>query len=313
MAFSRQQVLRARVLDLGAVIVQTGQLLQRTLGEDIEIVTVVEAETAKITADQGQIEQVVLNLAMNARDAMPNGGELRIEVRTVDVDASYAAERPGMAVGPHARLVVSDNGVGMEPGVQARAFEPFFTTKERGKGTGLGLSTVYGIVQQSGGHIHVRSEPGRGTTFTIDFPRAQGPVATPSSTPPKPTARRAYETILLVEDDSEVRRLVALVLRADGYQVLEAANAADAIMLVDGYAGPIDLLLSDVVLPRANGGELAECVRRARPGTKVVLMSGYAEDPPATADIPIGAEFIPKPIVPSVILSKLRGLFVAPS
>jgi len=313
LAFSRQQVLRSRVLDLGAVVTHTSQILERTLGEHIEIVTFVDDVPTKILADQGQIEQVIINLAVNARDAMPNGGALRIEVRNVDIDAAYVAERPGMSPGPHARLIVSDTGTGMDAATQSRIFEPFFTTKERGEGTGLGLSTVYGVVQQSGGHVSVLSEPGRGTIFTIDFPSVIGAVDAAASSPVRVNTRNACETILLVEDEADVRRMVARVLRADGYQVLEAASAADAIMLIDGYAGTIDLLLSDLVMPKMNGAELAERVRRARPATKIVLMSGYTDSPLSSTEVASGIEFIAKPIMPDVILSKLRGLLVAPS
>jgi CheY-like chemotaxis protein len=244
---------------------------------------------------------------------MPNGGALRIEVRNVDIDAAYVAERPGMSPGPHARLIVSDTGTGMDAATQSRIFEPFFTTKERGEGTGLGLSTVYGVVQQSGGHVSVLSEPGRGTIFTIDFPSVIGAVDAAASSPVRVNTRNACETILLVEDEADVRRMVARVLRADGYQVLEAASAADAIMLIDGYAGTIDLLLSDLVMPKMNGAELAERVRRARPATKIVLMSGYTDSPLSSTEVASGIEFIAKPIMPDVILSKLRGLLVAPS
>lgn len=313
LAFSRKQPPSPKALSLNGVVVEIEKMLRRTIGEDIEVVTELDPALGTVRADSGQIVQVLMNLAVNARDAMPNGGALRIEVRNVDIDAAYVAERPGMSPGPHARLIVSDTGTGMDAATQSRIFEPFFTTKERGEGTGLGLSTVYGVVQQSGGHVSVLSEPGRGTIFTIDFPSVIGAVDAAASSPVRVNTRNACETILLVEDEADVRRMVARVLRADGYQVLEAASAADAIMLIDGYAGTIDLLLSDLVMPKMNGAELAERVRRARPATKIVLMSGYTDSPLSSTEVASGIEFIAKPIMPDVILSKLRGLLVAPS
>jgi CheY-like chemotaxis protein len=252
-------------------------MLQRLIGEDIELVVVPAMDLGSVRADVGQIEQVVLNLAVNARDAMPSGGRLTIEMHNVELDESYAAQHPSAAPGPYVMLAVSDTGVGMDETTRLRIFEPFFTTKELGRGTGLGLSTVYGIVKQSRGNIWVYSEPGGGTTFKVYFPRVAS--ATPKSEPVRTSAAvHGTGTILIVEDEVALREVVARILRSAGYTVLSAANGGDALRLLEGHSGPVHLMLTDVVMPGMSGPELAARVAAVRPEVKVIYTSGYADD-----------------------------------
>jgi two-component system cell cycle sensor histidine kinase/response regulator CckA len=278
LAFSRKQVLEPRVLDLNAVVADTLKMLQRLIGDDIELITLPAPELGRVKADQGQVEQVIMNLAINARDAMPQGGKLTITIANAEMDDVSVRQHPGAVPGSYVMLSVSDTGCGMDHETQAHIFEPFFTTKELGKGTGLGLSTVYGIMKQSGGYISVYSELGRGTTFKSYLPRIEQSVT--QGTPVRNTKDlvRGWETILLVEDAQPLRELARELLETKGYTVLEAANGADAIQVAEKYGKPIHLLLTDVVMPGMDGSKLAERMGHSYPGIKVLYMSGYTDD-----------------------------------
>jgi two-component system, cell cycle sensor histidine kinase and response regulator CckA len=308
LAFSRRQVLRPEVTDVNAVIDEARSLLDRLIGEDVEIVYELGRTVGPVVVDRGQLAQVVVNLAVNARDAMPRGGRLTIGTSEVELDDAYVTEHVGVAPGPHVVLRMTDTGVGMNEETQKRAFDPFFTTKS--EGTGLGLATVYGIVNQSNAHIWLYSEPGLGTTFKLYFPRVSAPVA-PASAAPEVTSLRGQETVLLVEDDPAVRPLVAMTLRSYGYTVIEAATPAEALAAAhDGER--IDLLLTDIVMPEMNGRELAEQLVELRRGLKVVFTSGY----PADSTIRVGiaadtAAYIEKPFLPDELARKLRELLDA--
>jgi two-component system, cell cycle sensor histidine kinase and response regulator CckA len=274
LAFSRKQVLQPTVLDLNAVVANMAEMLRRLIGEDIALVTALDPALGHVKADLGQIEQIVMNLAANARDAMSKGGRLILETANAELDVAYARHHVDVRPGPHVMLAVSDTGIGMTPETQAQIFEPFFTTKGPGAGTGLGLATVYGIVKQSGGHIWVYSEPGRGTTFKIYLPRVQEAVDPSAARPGLPESARGYETILLVEDELAVRELARDVLRAHGYTVLAAQNGREALRISERHSGPIHLLLTDVVMPEMSGQELANRLAALRPTIPVVYMSG---------------------------------------
>ncbi len=307
LAFSRRQVLEPRVLDLNAVISGMERMLGRVIGEDIELITALQPELWHARADPGQIEQAILNLVVNARDAMPRGGKLTLETANVELDEQFAGRYATVSPGPHVMLAVSDTGIGMDAELQARLFEPFFTTKEHGKGTGLGLSTTYGIVKQSGGSIWVYSEPGHGTTFKIYLPRCQDPL---EELPPAPDTREAApgtETVLVVEDEPEVRRLVERLLRGKGYRVLAAGSPADAVALAKSHDAEIDLLLTDVIMPGMNGRDLARLLAPARPAMRVLYMSGYADAAMNQHGIlPTGTAFVSKPFTPEALARKVR-------
>ena len=275
LAFSRQQVLEPKILYLNAVVSNVQKMLERLIGENIELESALEPELGNIKADQGQIEQVILNLAVNARDAMPHGGRLTILTANVDLDEDYARLHPPQPPGQYVLLSVSDTGIGMDAATQAHIFEPFFTTKEQGKGTGLGLSTVYGVIRQSGGHIWVYSEPGLGTTFKIYLPRTDEAILAKKPIVGLTTSLRGTETILLVEDEGPLRELTQSLLADSGYTVLSANQPADAIEIAREYKGSIHLLLTDVVMPGMSGLALAVKLAPARPDMKVVYMSGY--------------------------------------
>ncbi|HKM90488.1 MAG TPA: PAS domain S-box protein [Candidatus Acidoferrales bacterium] len=277
LAFSRMQVMQPRVLDLNSVVADMGKMLRRLIGEHIELVLRSDSHLGRVKADPGQIEQVLLNLVVNARDAMPGGGKLLIETCNLALDEAAARRIPSLQPGSYVVLSVSDTGIGMDPETQSHIFEPFFTTKEQGKGTGLGLATVYGIVQQSGGHITVYSQPGQGATFRLYFPPVEEPADRGSGIRPRPKVPKGSETILLAEDETEVRELAREALRRGGYAVLEARDGEEARRLAEGYAGPIHLLVTDVVMPNLGGPELATRLLEARPGIKVLYMSGYSE------------------------------------
>ncbi|MBK6917935.1 MAG: response regulator [Deltaproteobacteria bacterium] len=308
LAFSRGQLLEPRPTALGEVVQGLHRMLRRMIGEDIDLVVAQDGELPLVLLDRGQLEQVLMNLAINARDAMPTGGQLTIEVRNVVLDAAFCAAHPGLSPGAHVLLAVSDDGVGMEPEVQARAFEPFFTTKEIGRGTGLGLSTVLGIVQQSGGVIELESTRAVGTRFAIYFaalppdacvpaPRTAGVRATP----------RGRETVLVVEDDASVRELVGLLLRRLGYEVLSAEHGHAACERFDTDGERIDLLLTDVVMPRMGGRELAELLRARRPELRVLYMSGHADDAVLRHGVMRDdVAFLPKPFTPAALADKVR-------
>jgi PAS domain S-box-containing protein len=273
LAFSRQQILRPEVLELGDVVRGVTPMLERLIGEDIEVAVGLVEDGWPVDADRGQLEQVIVNLVVNARDAMPSGGRLTIETANVDLDEDYVETHPEVTPGPHAMLAVSDTGLGMDAATRTQIFEPFFTTKDPGSGTGLGLATVYGIVRQSGGHIWVYSEPDRGTTFRLYFPRAAGAPARLVAESRRPVSSGGAETILVTEDESTLRELVRVVLGRLGYRVLLAADAASALEIARSER--IDLLVTDVVLPGRSGLELAEAMRADAAGLRVLYMSGY--------------------------------------
>ncbi|HET7216306.1 MAG TPA: PAS domain S-box protein, partial [Terriglobia bacterium] len=310
LAFSRQQVLAPQVLNLDKVVAGIDKMLGRLIGEDIELVTACSPGLWHVKADPGQIDQVIMNLAVNARDAMPQGGRLTIETANVTLGEGEFGWRPVIEPGPYVMLAISDTGCGMTPEVKGRIFEPFFTTKECGKGTGLGLSTVYGIVKQSDGYIFADSEPGKGTTFRIYLP----PVASAGENrvekmEPSLRAAGGSETVLVVEDNEAVRSYVRSVLETQGYALLEAGDSKEAVQLTEKHAGPIHLLLADVVMPRMSGPELAALLRPQHPEAKVLYMSGYTDN--AIVDhgmLDPGTYFLQKPFVPETLLQKVREI-----
>ena len=277
LAFSRKEIIEPTLLDLNAVLANMRVMLRRLIREDVEVVLGVRSELAPIRADHGQVEQIVLNLAVNARDAMPKGGTLTIEIANVELDDQYAKRHPAVTPGPYVALTVTDTGTGMTPEVQARLFEPFFTTKAVGKGTGLGLATVHGIVTQSGGNIQVSSEVGKGTSFQVYFPRADAAEMAVDAPPPVARARAGGETVLLVEDAEGLRLLGTKLLQRLGYTVLVAANADQALQLFEEHPS-IDVLLTDVVMPGGSGPDLTTRLVERQPGLKVIYMSGYTDD-----------------------------------
>jgi signal transduction histidine kinase/CheY-like chemotaxis protein len=309
LAFSRQQVLEPRVLNLNDILLNVDKMLKRVLGEDIELRTVFDSDLALVKADPGQIEQVILNLVLNARDAMPKGGKLTLETSNYELDELYAHHHVEVTPGPHVMLAVSDTGSGMDKATQARIFEPFFTTKEQGKGTGLGLATVFGIVKQSGGSIWLYSEPGAGTTFKVYLPRCESGAIARRSTMPPPTLTGGEETILLVEDEDQVRQVVKGILRRAGYKVLEAKGPAEAAEFCEKQEGAIHLLLTDVVMPKMSGRLLAERITTLKPGIKVLFMSGYTNDAILHHGVlAAGVAFLQKPLTPESITRKVRAV-----
>jgi two-component system, cell cycle sensor histidine kinase and response regulator CckA len=308
LAFGRQQVLQPKVVDLCRIIVALETMLRRLVGEEVEIVTELAPECGKVLVDPGQIEQVVMNLVVNARDAMPDGGKLTIDASEVLLDQDFASEHLGATPGPHVLLAVSDTGVGMDEATRARIFEPFFTTKEPGKGTGLGLPTVFGIVKQSGGIIEVFSELNCGTKINVYLPMVDRAALVRSSAPPPNCGvLHGSETILLVEDDEQVRVLARTILRRYGYDVLDAQSGGDALLLCEQYSSPIHLLLTDVVMRRMSGRELAERLLKVRPEMRVLYMSGYTDDAVVRHGIFYSkVAFIQKPITPEPLARKVR-------
>jgi len=306
LAFSRKQHLEPEVLDLNDVVSGIDSMLRRLLGDAIAVVTRLAEGLGSVEADRGQVEQVIMNLAVNARDAMPGGGQLRIRTENADIGPDEVQEQVELAEGPHVMLSVSDSGAGMDRTTLERAFEPFYTTKAKGKGTGLGLSTVYGIVKQSGGHIWVSSQPGRGTTFKICLPRTDA-TATAQAQAPRDDVEAGHETVLLVEDDDAVRKLTDRLLRRAGYDVLAAANGGEALLTCERHEGEIHLLLSDVVMPRMSGPELAERLSRLRPQLKALFMSGNVGDAVESHGAPSsGARLLAKPVTAEELLRKVR-------
>lgn len=307
LAFSRQQVLEPRVLDLNAVVTHVEKMLRRLIGEDVALSTSLAGDIWNVKADQSQIEQVIMNLAVNSRDAMPQGGKLTIETANIVVDELYARQHPGATPGAHVMLAVTDTGCGMDAETQAHMFEPFFTTKDVGKGTGLGLATVYGVVKQSNGHIFVYSEPGKGTTIKIFLPRDSGATvpSAPSKTPAK--SLRGSETVLLVEDAESLRKLTSEILQSNGYTLLEAADGEEAIARARQHRGPIQILLTDVVMPGMNGRTLAEKLTTERPEMNVLFMSGYTDLAMGHQGIlEEGSCLLQKPFTQETLLAKLR-------
>jgi len=310
LAFSRKQVLQPKVLDLNAYVSNMDKMLRRMIGENIELMTLLAKDLGRIKADPGQIEQVILNLAVNARDAMLNGGKLTIETANIELDENYTRSHIGVTPGHYVMLSVSDTGVGIAREVKERIFEPFFTTKEKGKGTGLGLSTVFGIIQQSGGNIWVYSEPGLGTTFKIYLPRIEEDTESLKPSAVSTKSLQGSETILLVEDEEIVRKLACTILQKNGYEVLEAPNGEEALRIVQGQNGnPIHLLVTDVVMPGMSGRQLADRLERVRPGTKVLFMSGYTDDTIVHHGVlDPGIAYIQKPFTPDALASKVRDI-----
>ncbi len=314
LAFSRRQVLELRVLDLNEVVREVEAMLRPVIGEDIQLVTHLDPELGQVKADPGQIEQVIMNLAVNARDAMPSGGTLRLETANADPEGGGRRRLAPSASTRCVMLAVSDTGHGMDVETRSRIFEPFFTTKQPGKGTGLGLSTAYGIVKQIGGEIHVESEPGRGTTFRIYLPRIGGKAEIAAPTRTQAAARRSSETVLVAEDEAAVREIVGRVLRAQGYRVWEARDGAAALLIHAEDEHAIDLLLTDVVMPGLSGLDLAQRLRERNPGLRVIYMSGYADNAAVNEAMrQAGGSFLPKPFTPDEVVRKVREVLDRPA
>jgi signal transduction histidine kinase/CheY-like chemotaxis protein len=307
LGFSRKQVIRPRPLNLNAAVSEALRSIERLLGESIRVVVSLEEGLGAVQADSSQIDQILLNLAANARDAMPRGGQLRIATRNVELrgNARPSAETPE---GDYVRLSVSDTGVGIDKETQEHIFEPFFTTKEQGRGTGLGLATVYGIVKQNGGWIWVRSEAGQGASFEIYLPRLARGVVEEAAEAPKPV-RGGSETVLVVEDEEDVRRLATTVLQAQGYAVLSASTAEQALERLDGYEGPLQLLVTDVILPAMDGRELADRILMQRPGLSVLFISGYTRDVISERGVLApGIEYLAKPFSTTELAARVRSI-----
>ncbi len=311
LAFSRQQVLAPVVLSVNDLVDDVDKMLRRLVGEDVELRLTLASDAGNVRADSGQLQQVIMNLVVNARDAMPTGGKLLIETAHAELTEQYAELRPAVIPGRYVMLAVSDTGVGMDAQTKARIFEPFFTTKEKGKGTGLGLSTVYGIVKQSGGYVWVYSEPGHGTTFKLYLPRVDAP-AEPQAPPREAATVTGTETILLAEDDEILRPLTKGLLAKLGYTVLEAESADQALAVAGARQGPIHLLLADVVMPGASGRELARRLAQSRPETRVLYVSGYTDDAIVHHGmLEPGLNFLQKPFTPAALARKVREVLDA--
>jgi len=309
LAFSRQQVLEPAVLDLNDVVHHMDKMLRRVIGEDIELRWTADPALGRVRVDPGQIEQVLMNLAVNARDAMPAGGKLTLETANIELDETYARAHVGVTPGPHVMLAVTDTGRGMSKEVQAKIFEPFFTTKDIGKGTGLGLATVFGIVRQSGGHIWVYSEPGQGSTFKIYFPRTDQAPEVKARGSAAPATLRGSETLLLVEDDEPLRVVSRTILAKNGYRVIAARSPADALACCAQEAETIHLMITDVVMPGMNGLQLATQAAKSRPEMKVLYVSGYTNNTIVHHGVlDEGVAFLQKPITPEALLRKVREI-----
>ena len=314
LAFSRMQVLQPRAMNLNSVVQEMANLIPRLIGEDIELVVRSSADLGTIRADASQMEQIIMNLAVNSRDAMPKGGRFTIETSNVELDNLYRAAHPVVQPGKYVLLAVSDTGTGMDAETQAHIFEPFFTTKEQGKGTGLGLATVYGVVKQSGGFIWVYSELGRGTTFKIYLPRVDGPAASIPVVHIPSSLARGTETVLLAEDEQDVREVAREFLESAGYTVFEAAGGAEALEVSAAHAGPIDLLITDMVMPGISGQELARKMRGSREGIRVIYMSGYSEHAAGeAAKCDAAAMVLTKPFSRAVLLRTVRDILPIPT
>jgi signal transduction histidine kinase/ActR/RegA family two-component response regulator len=307
LAFSRKQAWQPKVLDLNHVVMSVDRMLQRLIGEDVALHAIPEEDLWPIKADAGQIEQVIMNLAVNARDAMPDGGRLTIETANVELDAEYARHHATVATGAYVMLAVSDNGCGMTEEVKAHLFEPFFTTKERGKGTGLGLATVYGIVKKSGGHVWAYSELGVGTTFKIYFPRVTDQVMGATRRPPLRELPTGTETVLLVEDEETVRALAREVLKRQGYRVLDVRNGAEALAAWRASPVPVHLLVTDLIMPEMNGRDLVDELSAKHPALKVLYISGYTDHAIVlNGTLHPNAAFLQKPFTPEALTRAVR-------
>ena len=307
LAFSRRQVLQPELIDLNRTLDGIDRMLHRVIGEDIRLTSVLAPDLWPVEADPGQLEQLLLNLAVNARDAMPEGGRLTMETTNVELDESYARRHRGVTPGPYVMLAVSDSGSGMDAETRERIFEPFFTTKEKGKGTGLGLSTVYGIVKQHGGNIWVYSEPNLGTTFEVYLPRATRSDHGVERPPEPRTDLHGTETVLVVEDEPGVLELAARVLSRKGYRVLQASDGRSAQTVAGAHDGPIHLLLTDVVMPHADGRTLSEALQKARPALRTLFMSGYTDDAIVRHGVLApGVHFLQKPFTINTLSQKVR-------
>jgi len=306
LAFSRRQVLQPKVLEVNQLVSGLGSMLRRLIGEDIELHLLLAPDAGRINADPGQLEQVIMNLAVNARDAMPRGGTLTLETRNVNLDERYAASHLSVRPGAYVLIAVSDTGTGMDRETRAHLFEPFFTTKGQGRGTGLGLSIVFGIVKQSGGNIEVYSEKGRGTSVKVYMPRAdQGAIMDAEGA--EAHSPRGTETILLVEDEEMVRTLVRETLEREGYKILDASSPEEALRLSQEHDRPIELMITDVVMPKLNGRELADRVAESRPHMKVLYMSGYTDNAVVNSGVLDGQmPFLQKPFTPMALARKVR-------
>jgi CheY-like chemotaxis protein len=306
LAFSRRQVLQPRVLDVNVVVSDMGTMLRRLIGEDVTVAMQLDAAAPRVVADRGQLEQVIMNLVVNARDAMPGGGTVQVHTSLHAVDVEADDDMGSLPPGRYAEICVADTGIGMEPSVLTRIFEPFFTTKELGRGTGLGLPTVYGIVTQSGGSVEVRSRPGEGSTFSICLPRVD---ADPQpAAPPDPAAvQGGSETLLLVDDSEPVLALTGRILSRAGYEVITAPSGEWALSVAARHPASIDLLITDVMMPGMSGPQLAERLARSRSGLRVMYMTGYQRAAPdGTSMVPEGAAVIEKPFKPDALLRQVR-------
>jgi PAS domain S-box-containing protein len=313
LAFSRRQVIMPRVISVNSVISQTEKMLRRLLGEDIQLGLELHPEVSNIKADPTQIEQAIVNLAVNARDAMPTGGQIFIETANVHLDETYAKSHLGVQPGDFVMIAMTDTGHGMDAATRQRIFEPFFTTKEQGKGTGLGLATVYGMIKQSGGDIWVYSEPGKGTTFKLYFPRAVEGVAERTDSNNGATTHAGNETVLVVEDEKPVRDLTVRMLQQLGYKVLSAASGAEALEISNSFSGKIALLLTDVVMPQMSGQQVADVLLGTRPDLKVLYLSGYTESTVIHHGVGSGVDFLPKPFSRETLSKKLAEMMVQAS
>ncbi len=307
LAFSRKQAMQPVVLNLNEVVANLQKMLVRLIGEDIEMKLLLADTVAPVLADPGQVEQILMNLAVNARDAMPEGGQLTIRTGNTEIDEAYAKAHAGVVSGEYVMITVSDTGCGMDSEVLRHIFEPFYTTKPEGKGTGLGLATVYGIVRQSGGHVHTYSEPGKGSTFRIYLPRTMAVPTEQAESRPECPVTGAGEHILVVEDEPALRGLLEEVLEEQGYRVSMATNGGEALLMIESNGLRPDLLVTDVVMPVMTGPELAKRLLQLRPGLKVLYMSGYTDDTVSRqGDLRLGAGFIEKPFSVTVLTQTVR-------
>jgi len=306
LAFSRQQLLQPVIVDVNAAVIDTATMLQRLIGENVRLITRLPDRPATVRADPVQLQQIVMNLSINARDAMTDGGQLTIEVAFVELDATYGNQHFQVTPGRYVLIAVTDTGVGMTEQVRARLFEPFFTTKKRGEGTGLGLATVYGAVKQAGGYIWAYGEPGKGSTFKVYLPHVDERAESTAAPAPEPIST-GKETILLVEDEAAVRMLTKMILERAGYRVVEAMRAEEAEAIHQAFSGSIDLLLTDVVLPGLSGSDLYQRLSKASPQLKVVYMSGYTDDTVfRTGRLERGVPFVQKPFTADALTKRIR-------